>query len=71
MTGAVIDRFEGGKAVLLLGEAEETVILPRWCLPPDIGEGDYLQMEITFDAAATQAARDDAATLLDGLNQRK
>ena len=71
MTGAVIDRFEGGKAVLLLGEAEETAILPRWCLPPDIGEGDYLQLEIIFDAAATQAARDEAAALLAGLDQKK
>jgi len=64
MVQAVIDRFEEQKAVLLVGEAEQKVIFPRNCLPEGLQEGDYLQMEITYDREATTAARQEAAALL-------
>ena len=39
MAFAVIDRFEGKKAVLLFGEAETVVNFPKAELPEDVEEG--------------------------------
>ena len=64
MAFAVIDRFEGKKAVLLFGEAETVVNFPKAELPEDVEEGDYLNIDITIDKEATEAARNEAAELL-------
>jgi len=61
---AVIDRFEGDKAVLLLGEAEIAVVWPRKLLPAGVKEGTIMQLRLTEDPAATRAARAAAAELL-------
>ncbi|SMD13146.1 DUF3006 domain-containing protein [Sporomusa malonica] len=53
---AVIDRFEGSKAVLLAGEQEIGVNWPSELLP-EAKEGDILAIEITVDVEATQQAR--------------
>lgn len=53
---AVIDRFEGNKAVLLVGEQENLVVWPRECLPAS-KEGDILVIQITVDTAATERAK--------------
>ena len=42
-TKAVIDRFEGDKAVLLVGEEEDRLIIPRVSLPSGAMEGMWLQ----------------------------
>jgi len=60
---AIIDRFEENKAVLLVGEAEIPVIFPRKYLPEKIGEGDYVQLEIFYDEAATKKANAEAKAL--------
>lgn len=43
---AVIDRFEGGLAVLLVGEDERRIDIPRECLPKGAREGYWLQVEL-------------------------
>ncbi|MGL5514112.1 MAG: DUF3006 domain-containing protein [Sporomusa sp.] len=53
---AVIDRFETGKAVLLVGEQEISVNWPRKLLP-EAQEGDILSIEISVDVEATQQAK--------------
>jgi len=42
---AVIDRFEEGRAVLLVGEKEKKVIVPRKSLPRGAREGHWLKVE--------------------------
>jgi len=69
MITAVVDRFEEDMAVLLLGDEEEQVIFPAAFLPEDIEEGDYLSLDISYDAAATEAARNEAAALLKELQE--
>ena len=46
---AVIDRFENGWAVLLVGEDERQLDVDRTQLPLDAKEGDWLQVEIADD----------------------
>lgn len=46
---AVIDRFEGDKAVLLVGEEEDKLIVPRAFLPPGVKEGYWLQVDVEDD----------------------
>ena len=64
MTMAVIDRFEGENAVLLVGKNEQQVIFPTSELPKNLNEGDYLRMNISFDAEATKSALNEATSLL-------
>jgi hypothetical protein len=62
---AVIDRFEGDLAVLLVGEQRELMNVPRSHLPHHAREGDYLRIElqdnqvinVTVDEQATAEAR--------------
>ena len=43
---AVIDRFEGAFAVLVVGEDEQRLNVPRKLLPEQSKEGSWLQVEI-------------------------
>ena len=43
---AVIDRFEGDQAVLLLNDGQDQLIAPLKVLPHGAKEGDWLQIEI-------------------------
>ncbi len=67
---AVIDRFEGEKAVLLLGDEECEAVWPRALLPQEAQEGDVLQLEISCDPEATAAARAEADALLREIVER-
>lgn len=60
---AVIDRFEENKAVLLVGEDEISVVFPKKYLPANVGEGDYLKVEIFYDEEATKQADAEAKAL--------
>ena len=42
---AVIDRFEGEYAVILVGEMQRPYDIPRHRLPPAAREGDWLRIE--------------------------
>ena len=69
---AIIDRFEGSKAVLFLGEEEVQVVWPRRILPKEVKEGDILQVTLQIDNEATAAAKAEAENLLEqilGKNQ--
>ena len=61
---AVIDRFEGNKAVLLLGEEEIQTIWPRQFLASEAQEGDILQVDLQIDQMATKMAKAEAESLL-------
>lgn len=61
---AVVDRFEDGNAVLLVGQDERQAVFPAASLPEGISEGDYIRMEISYDAEATKAAAEESARLL-------
>lgn len=67
---AVIDRYEGDKAVLLVGEHERSVVFPAAYLPTPLDEGAYLRLEIAFDGEATARAQKEAADLLRELQER-
>lgn len=69
-TEAVIDRYEGDKAVLLVGDDERPVLFPAAYLPPSLDEGAYLRLDITFDPKATDRAQNEAAELLRELQEK-
>ena len=58
-TKAVIDRFEGDKAVLLVGEEEDRLIVPRSLLPSGVKEGDWLQVEVEDDRVLSAVIDED------------
>lgn len=60
---AVIDRFEGNKAVLLVDHETKNAVLPRVCLPQEAKEGDYLTITIAVDEEKTHLAREEAESL--------
>ena len=64
MIQAYIDRIEEDKAVLLLGDDMDKVILPARYLPHEVGEGEYISITITPDHEATDVAEDEALALL-------
>ncbi len=67
---AVIDRFEGKKAVLMLGDEEVQVVWPRQSLPSEAREGDFITMELQIDGEATIAAKAEAERLLKEILER-
>lgn len=69
MISAVIDRFEENKAVLLAGDEEIKVNFPRALLDKNLKEGDYITIDIKYDAEATQKAKDEVAALLKSLKE--
>lgn len=77
MEQAVIDRFEGGLAVLLVGEAERKVIVERKLLPTGVREGDWLQvilkgeklLQATVDTEARASAEARIADKLERLRR--
>jgi hypothetical protein len=54
---AAIDRFEGGFAVLLVGEANRLVNVPRKRLPKGVKEGTWLKVE--FEGEELRSAETD------------
>ncbi len=60
----IVDRFEERKAVLLAGDEEVQVLWPRNMLPPNVQEGDIIQVDLMIDIEATQQARVAAENLL-------
>jgi Protein of unknown function (DUF3006) len=60
-TKAVIDRFEGDKAVLLVGDEQDRLVVPRASLPPGVKEGQWLQVDVADDRVLS-ATLDQAET---------
>jgi hypothetical protein len=61
MTKAVIDRFEGDLAVLILEGSQERVNVPRGALPKGSKDGSWLQVEIE-DGQVRKAVLDEEET---------
>lgn len=68
---AVIDRFEGDKAVLFLGDGETTAVWPRPFLPGEAREGDIVSFDLQRDVEATEQARDATVELLRQLTKKE
>ena len=74
---AVIDRFEGDQAVLLVGDAERQLVVLRRTLPKGAKEGHWLRVEIdgaallsaTIDEEETARARQRIAEKLERLRR--
>jgi len=64
---AVIDRFEGKYAVLILGEGKRQLSVLRDALPRQAGEGSWLRVEIENESLIS-AVLDEAET--DSAKQR-
>lgn len=57
---AYVDKLEGGKAELRLGEDEDvTLVVPVKELPKGVAEGDVLTLSFSLDAGARKAAEAD------------
>ena len=76
---AVIDRLESGRAVILVGEEERVVTIPRNLVPEGWKEGDWLSVELdgnritsaAIDREATDQARERIAEKLARLRARR
>jgi hypothetical protein len=74
---AVVDRFEAGKAVLLVGDDERQLIVDRTSLPADVKEGHWLRIVLVdgrlasaeIDEAQTAAAKARIAAKLEALRR--
>ncbi len=74
---AVVDRFEGELAIVLIDGKRHHIEIPLEQLPPGIREGDHLQIErhddqiiyIQSDDEATDEARQRIAEKLDRLRR--
>lgn len=67
---AVIDRFEGNYAVVLCGEQETPLAVPKMLLPEDAAEGDCLKLSFEPDPSETEKRREKARHLLNRLKGR-
>ena len=70
MLSAVIDRFEEDKAVLLVGDEEIKVNFPRKLLDKKSKEGDYITLDIKYDAKTTKEAQEEVQNLLKSLKDK-
>lgn len=70
MLSAVIDRFEEDKAVLLVGDEEIKVNFPRKLLDKKLKEGDYITLDIKYDAKTTKEAQEEVQNLLKSLKEK-
>lgn len=68
---AFLDRFENGKAVLLVGEHEEhTVVLPAECVPEDAREGAILTISVTHEQELTAKSTGEVEELVKRLRNQ-
>jgi Protein of unknown function (DUF3006) len=67
---ATIDRFEGDVAVLLVGEVENVVNIPRSDLPPEAKQGDVLRLSVTVDHDETERRRESVKEKIERLKGR-
>ena len=69
---AVVDRFEGEYAVLLIEEDKIRVDFPRKLLPDGTREGSWLTVNLKLDRERTKKQEEKIAELLNKLkNNRK
>ncbi len=67
---AVIDRFEGDKAMVLFGDDEVKADIPRALLPADAKEGSWLKVTFEIDYDTTRERKERISGLLDKLKNK-
>ncbi len=67
---AVIDRFEGKFAVVLFGDSEDQVNLPKKLLPAGVKEGSWLKIIIELDKEGTKKQEEKIKGMLDKLKNK-
>ncbi len=68
---AVIDRFEGEYAVVLVGDKEIKLDIPREQLPEGAKEGSWLKISFELDFEGTKTQEEKIKALLDKLKRKK
>jgi hypothetical protein len=68
VTRAVVDRMEGAMAVILVGDDEYRLVVPKNLLPEDAVEGSVLKILVEVDSAATEDAKRRVQGLIDRLS---
>ncbi len=68
---AVLDRFEGEMAVLLCGDEEVRVDVPKKLLPGEAKEGSWLDIQCNIDAPGEEQQRAKIEGLLSRLKNKK
>ena len=64
MISGYIDRIEENLAVILTEDEEYQINYPAALLPDNVGEGDYITIEIFYDEEKTKAAMAEAMELM-------
>ncbi len=67
---AVIDRFEGDYAVVLVGDEESKIDINREHLPDGAKEGSWLKVSFELDLEGEQKQREKISRLLDKLKNK-
>lgn len=68
---AVVDRIEGIKAVVLLGEEEQDAVdFPKNFLPPETKEGDILNFKVQVKSRKTKEAKEKISDMINKLKDR-
>ena len=64
MISGYIDRIEEDLAVILTEDEEYQINYPAALLPDNVGEGDYITIDIFYDEEKTKAAMAEAMELM-------
>ena len=64
MISGYIDRIEEDLAVILTEDKEYQINYPAALLPDNVGEGDYITIDIFYDEEKTKAAMAEAMELM-------
>lgn len=67
---AVIDRFEGDCAVILVGDEERQVCIPKKYLPEGAGEGSWLEVSFELDPEGGKKQEEKVKNLLEKLKNK-
>ncbi len=70
MVKAVIDRIEGNIAIVLMGDDEIQVDIPKTSLPKGCKEGDWLTVSFELDPKETSDRKERISQLLSKLKNR-
>lgn len=70
MLKAVIDRFEGDYAVVLFGNEETKVDIPKKLLPEGAKEGSWLKVSFELDLEGSEKQKEKIQSLLDKLKSK-
>lgn len=65
MISGYIDRIEEGIAVILLEDGDYQLNFPAELLPDDLGEGDYIKLDMQADAEKREAMLREALALME------